>query len=102
MAVDQTTGALYFVYYDRSRFKDNRTDVVIARSYNGGKSFKYKRIKQEPFTPVAGKFFGDYNNIDAHAGIVQLVWTRMDDADTSIWTYRFEEKKWRLKRLRKE
>ena len=100
MSVDQTTGALYFVYYDRSRFKDNRTDVVLARSYDGGKSFKYKRIRQSPFTSVSVKFFGDYNNIDAHDGIVQLVWTRMDNADTSIWTARFKERKWRMKRLR--
>ncbi len=100
MAIDQTTGAVYIVYYDRSRFKDNRTDVVLARSYNGGKSFIYKRIPQKPFLPKSNKFFGDYNNIDAHNGVVQLVWTRMEDGDTSVWTYRFTERKGKLKRLK--
>ncbi len=102
MSLDQTTGALYFIYYDRSRFKDNQTDVVLARSYNGGNSFKYKRIRQQPFAPKANKFFGDYNNIDSHNGIVQMVWTRMEDGDTSVWTARFEESKWKLKRLKKK
>lgn len=101
MTLDQTTGYLYFIFYDRSRFSDNRTDVVFARSYDGGETFKYKRIRQKPFVPVADKFFGDYNNIDAHNGIVQMVWTRMDNKNTSVWTARYKErKKWLKKALK--
>ncbi len=100
MTLDQTSGILYFIFYDRSRYNDTRTDVLLARSYDGGETFKYKRIKQDPFVPQSNKFFGDYNNIDATDGIVQLVWTRMEAGQTSIWTYRFKENKFRLWRAR--
>lgn len=36
MDIDQTKGNLYFVFYDRRAYSDNRTDVFIAISNDGG------------------------------------------------------------------
>ena len=86
MAVDQTTGYIYIVYYDRRAYDDNQTDVYVAFSMDGGNTFKEKKISESPFVPTESKFFGDYNNIAAHKGIIAPIWTRMDNQRTSVWT----------------
>jgi hypothetical protein len=86
MAVDQTTGYIYIIYYDRRNYDDNQTDVYLAYSIDGGASFKNVKISEKPFTPRDDKFFGDYNNISAHKGIIAPIWTRMEDGKTSVWT----------------
>ncbi len=86
VTVDQTNGNVYIVYYDRRNYTDNQTDVYLAYSTDGGKNFSEKKISESPFVPEASKFFGDYTNIDAHAGLVAPVWTRMDNGKTSVWT----------------
>jgi hypothetical protein len=86
MAIDQTTGYLYVVYYDRRNYDDNQTDVYLAYSTNGGASFNDVKISEKPFTPQDDRFFGDYNNIAAHKGMVAPVWTRMEEGKTSVWT----------------
>ncbi|MEO1518081.1 MAG: sialidase family protein [Bacteroidota bacterium] len=87
MSVDPVSGHIYIVFYDRSRHDDNQTDVVLAVSKNGGKSFKQKTISQKPFTPPgAGVFFGDYNNISAYDGKVRPIWTHYENGKLSIWT----------------
>ena len=86
MAVDQQTGHIYIVYYDRRAYEDLRTDVYLAYSFDGGNSFKEVKISETPFVPDEKFFFGDYNNISAHAGIITPIWTRMDNGKTSVWT----------------
>lgn len=86
MTVDQTTGHIYIVYYDRRAYTDNQTDVYLAHSADGGNNFTETKISESPFTPTEAKFFGDYNNIAAHKGMIVPVWTRMDDGRTSVWT----------------
>lgn len=86
MAIDQTTGYLYVVYYDRRNHDDNQTDVYLAYSVNGGATFQNVKISEKPFTPQDDRFFGDYNNIAAHKGIIAPVWTRMEEGRTSVWT----------------
>lgn len=86
MAIDQTTGYIYIVYYDRRAYNDNQTDVYVAFSMDGGNTFKEKKISESPFVPTESKFFGDYNNIAAHKGIIAPIWTRMDNGKTSVWT----------------
>lgn len=86
MAIDQTTGYLYILYYDRRAYDDLQTDVYLAYSTDGGNSFKNIKISEQPFTPDAAVFFGDYTNIAAHKGIIAPVWTRMDQGKTSVWT----------------
>lgn len=86
MAIDQVTGYLYIVYYDRGAYDDNQTDVYLSYSSDGGNTFKDVKISESPFTPSADKFFGDYTNISAHDGTIAPIWTRMDNGKTSIWT----------------
>ncbi|RMG17389.1 MAG: exo-alpha-sialidase [Bacteroidetes bacterium] len=87
MAIDQTTGYLYTVFYDRRNHFGNQTDVYVAYSTDGGEHFVNVKISESPFTPRKGPFFGDYNNISAHAGRICPIWTRMDaQGNTSVWT----------------
>ena len=86
MCIDQTSGYLYFVFYDRRNYTDNSTDVFIAISKDGGTTFLNKKISQSPFVPNSGVFFGDYTNITAHNGIVRPIWTRLQNGKLSIWT----------------
>lgn len=86
MAVDQGTGFIYIVYYDRRAYDDMQTDVYLAYSVDGGSTFKEVKISETPFIPTETKFFGDYTNIDAHKGVIAPIWTRMDNGRTSIVT----------------
>ncbi len=86
MAIDQTTGYLYVVFYDRRQYEDTQTDVYMAFSSDGGESFVNFRISESPFTPNAGTFFGDYNYIAAHNNIIRPIWTRLDQGALSVWT----------------
>lgn len=92
MDVDPMTGYIYIVYYDRSAYSDNRTDVYLAYSMDGGDTFTNQRVTKRPFTPVEKVFFGDYNNISALNGHVRPVWTEYNDGKLSIWTALIEIK----------
>jgi hypothetical protein len=86
MAVDQVTGHIYCVFYDRRNHSDKQTDVYLAVSRDGGTSFENMKISQEPFDPTKYVFFGDYNHISAHDGVVRPIWTRLQDGVLSVWT----------------
>lgn len=86
MAVDDVTGYIYVVFYDRRNYDDLQTDVYLAWSADGGGSFENVKISEAPFTPSEESFFGDYTNITAHKGVIVPVWARMDDGRTSVWT----------------
>lgn len=87
MTIDQVTGYLYFVFYDRRNHSSNATDVFMAVSYDGGQTFVNFKVSESPFTPSSGQFFGDYNNISAHNGMVRPVWTRREsNGSLSIYT----------------
>lgn len=86
MTIDQTNGYLYFVFYDRRNYDDDRTDVYMAVSKDGGETFINFRISETSFLPYASVFFGDYTNITAHNDVIRPIWTRLDGLDLSIWT----------------
>jgi hypothetical protein len=86
LAIDQTSGYLYAVFYDRRNHADNQTDVYLAFSTNAGETFTNVKISETPFTPTESVFFGDYTNIAAHDGVIAPIWTRMDEGKTSVWT----------------
>ena len=101
LSVDQSTGYLYIIYYDRSRHHDLKTDVVVAYSKNGGKSFKELLLEGNTFTPPGNEtFFGDYNNISAAKGRVRPVWTSYMDKKLSIWTALIETQSHKKKKAR--
>ncbi len=86
MTIDQTTGYIYIVFYDRRNYTDEQTDVYLAYSTNGGTSFINTKISSSPFTPIEQVFFGDYTNITAHNGVIRPIWTRLQDGGLSVWT----------------
>lgn len=89
MCVDPITGKIYIVFYDR---RDNldpnslQTHVYLARSDDGGNTFKNFRISETPFFPSSNVFFGDYTNIAAYNGKIYPIWMRMDGTTMSVWT----------------
>lgn len=86
MAVDQSTGYLYVLFYDRGAHEDDQTDVVLAYSSESGGSFKTVTISEAPFTADQPIPSGVYLDIAAYGGIVVPVWTRSQDGKTSLWT----------------
>jgi len=86
MTIDQTTGAVYFVFYDRRNTANNFTDVYVARSTDGGETFTNFKVSQSSFDPNSGVFFGDYTNIAAYDKKVYPIWMRLDNSTLSVWT----------------
>lgn len=83
LAVDQETGYLYVLYYDRRNYDDLQTDVYLAYSIDGGASFKEMRISERAFSPAGQPFRG---HLSAHGGIIAPIWARTDEGKTSLWT----------------
>lgn len=73
MAVDPKDGSINIAFYDRRNTEGTGTQVTLARSVDGGKSFKNFHIKNQPeFKCIKGVFFGDYLGIDAYDGRVAV------------------------------
>jgi hypothetical protein len=85
MTVDQVTGYLYIIFYDRRNYTNNFTDVYLVRSTDGGDTFENVKISSSPFYPVGNIFMGDYINVSAHNNKVRPIWTRNHNF-LSIWT----------------
>lgn len=85
LAVDQVTGYLYSVYYDRRESEGSDTDVYVAYSTDAGATWTEKRVSDRPFLPRSSTFMGDYNNISAHNGTIAAIWGRMDNSATTVW-----------------
>jgi hypothetical protein len=86
MDIDPSTGYLYFVYYDRRNYDDNRTDVFISASRDGGKTFVDTRVSEAPFIPNENIFFGDYLNIAAVNGMIRPIWpTYSEKEGVKLW-----------------
>jgi hypothetical protein len=86
MTIDQTTGYIYIVFYDRRNTTGNATEVFVARSTDGGESFLNFKVSESSFIPVSQVFFGDYTNIAADNGKIYPIWMRMDQSILSVWT----------------
>jgi Secretion system C-terminal sorting domain len=86
MTIDQKTGYLYFVFYDRRNYSDTKTDVYMARSTDGGETFQNFNVSSSPFKPISSVFFGDYTNVTAYDGKVRPIWARLDSTSLSLYT----------------
>jgi hypothetical protein len=81
MAVDPVDGSANLVFYDRRADPDNRkVHFVLARSTDGGRTFRNYAWTSKPFDPEGG-FIGDYSGIAAYAGRVYGIWGRNARAD---------------------
>jgi hypothetical protein len=90
MTVDQVTGYIYIVFYDRRNYPDTQTDVYLAVSKTGGNTFEPNiRISSAPFIPnncpTAGNFFGDYTNISAYNNIVRPIWAMCNTSQQAVY-----------------
>jgi len=85
MTIDQVTGYIYVIFYDRRNYTDTRTDVFLALSKDGGETFTNQCISDSPFIPYATVFFGHYISIAAHNNHVFATWMRMDEGEMSLW-----------------
>jgi hypothetical protein len=88
MTIDQVTGYVWFVFYDRRNYEENSemTDVYMAVSYDGCQTFTNFKISESPFDPNPQIFFGDYTNVTAHNEVVRPIWTRLQNSQKSIYT----------------
>jgi hypothetical protein len=86
MTVDQKTGFIYFVFYDRRSYSDIETDVYMAVSKDGGETFRNFKVSETPFSPAANIFFGDYTNVTAYNNVVRPIWTRLENSQLTVWT----------------
>ena len=86
MTIDQVTGYLWFVWYDRRNYADTQTDVYMAVSTDGGGTFINFKVSEQAFVPQSSYFFGDYTNVSAHDNVVRPIWTRLNNGDMSVWT----------------
>jgi hypothetical protein len=86
MTVDQVTGYIWFVFYDRRNYTNHNTDVFMAVSTDGGENFLNFKISESPFLPFASAFFGDYTNVSAHDNVVRPIWLSMQGSDRKIYT----------------
>lgn len=86
MAIDQTTGYIYVLFFDRGEHEDDQTDVMLAYSSESGGSFKTEKISETPFVPDDKSGAGIYLDIAAHGGIIVPVWTQTQDGKTVLWT----------------
>ena len=74
MAVDPVDGSVNLVFLDRRNTEGPAQEVTVARSTDGGRTFRNLRVNQEPFACSEGVFYGDYLAIDAHDGRVVAGW----------------------------
>lgn len=88
MAVDQVTGYLYIVFYDRRNYTSgNNTDVYMAVSKDGGNTFVNYQINANVFSPIPSVFFGDYIGISAHNNVIRPIWMQLTSTGAlSVWT----------------
>ncbi|HET7206124.1 MAG TPA: sialidase family protein [Terriglobales bacterium] len=80
LAVDPLDGSANVIFYDRRGDPENRKITpILARSTDGGKTFRNYAWDSQPFDPDA-RFIGDYNGIAALGGRVYGTWARVPAA----------------------
>ena len=85
ITIDQVTGKIYIIFYDRRNYTDTRTDVYLAISDDGGETFANYRISETPFVPYSTVFFGHYIGVSASNNHVFATWMRMDEGVLTLW-----------------
>ena len=85
MTIDQVTGKIYIVFYDRRNYTDSNTDVYLAVSDDGGETFSNYKISDTPFIPFSTVFFGHYIGVSAHNNKVIATWMSMDNGHLTLW-----------------
>jgi hypothetical protein len=74
LVVDPVDGSVNIAYYDRGSEEGTRTDVTLARSVDGGRTFAYFKLNEQTYDLNRPGFFGDYLGLDCRAGRVAVLW----------------------------
>jgi hypothetical protein len=74
LVVDPADGSLNIAYYDRGAQEGTHTDVTLARSIDGGRTFVYYKINDQAYDLSKMGFFGDYFGLDSYGGRVAVLW----------------------------
>lgn len=74
LVVDPVDGSVNIAYYDRGATEGTLTDVTLARSVDGGRTFAYCKLNDESYDLNKLGFFGDYLGIDSYGGRVAVLW----------------------------
>lgn len=84
IGVDSVTGDVVVDFYDRRADPKNiSVGVTVARSTDGGNSFKNYSLTSDNFNPF-NAFLGDYTSISAFDGRVAVAWTEAAGKSTII------------------
>lgn len=88
MTIDQATGYIYVLFYDRRNFSSGTsTDVYMAVSKDGGNTFVNYKVNANAFNPTSSVFFGDYLDISAHNNVIRPIWMQMTSGGAlSVYT----------------
>lgn len=84
VTVDQVTGKVWLVFFDRRNYNDTNTDVYMAVSDDGGDSFINFKVSETPFVPFNTVWFGHYIGLAAEDNLVLPVWNRMDEGVSTV------------------
>jgi len=93
MAVDPADGSVNVAFYDRRGLEGTRTGLTLARSLDGGKTWRNHRVDLAPFECNPGVFFGDYLGVDAVDGRVAMSFMHFTGPkdialSAAIWKFR--------------
>lgn len=86
LAIDQTTGYVYVIYYDRKMYDDDKADVVVAYSVDGGVTFGTTVVSEVPTAPTEEQQLSSFVSIAAHKGVITPIWTRIEGGKPSVIT----------------
>ena len=74
MAVDQVTGYVYLLYFERADYDNDLSDVMLAYSTESGGSFKTVKLNAQPVATADPAGAGIYLDIAAFNGLIVPVW----------------------------
>jgi hypothetical protein len=87
LAIDQTSGHLHAVFYDRRHDEKGASNHVYwAWSKDAGQTWVNERLTAEPFVANERTFMGDYNNISVWDGVVRPIWVELREGRKELWT----------------
>lgn len=81
VAVDQATGFVYIVYFDRRNYSDEKSDVYLAWSADAGSKIQELKVND---LPIAGGEVPPLLSVSAHKGVIAVLWTATEAGKTAV------------------
>jgi len=84
MALDQSTGQVYILYFDQQNYVDgDACDLYLAQSNNGGLKFSYYKVNTTPILPQKRLDFGYSLGLSVANQIVRPIWMQNNKAGSA-------------------